>query len=88
MTNKFVKKVTINNNNTDQHTRWANTHTILDRVFLSTLKKSNKNIRKYYLEDIFDLLDVIKADKLEKNFKIQRCQKPNRIRIYNPILII
>ena len=25
---------------------------------------------------------------LEKSFKIQRCQKPNKNRIYNPILII
>ena len=35
------------------------------------IKKSNKNIRNYYLEDIFDLLDLIKTDEVDKNFKIK-----------------
>jgi len=32
-------------------------------------KKSNK-IRKYYLEDLFDLLNLIKEDNIDRNFKI------------------
>ena len=33
-------------------------------------KKSNQNIRQYYLEDLFDLLNLIKTDQVDRNFKI------------------
>ena len=33
-------------------------------------KKSIRNTRKYYLEDLFDLLDLIKEDKVDRNFRI------------------
>ena len=33
-------------------------------------KKSNQNIRQYYLEDLFDLLNLIKKDQVNRNFKI------------------
>ena len=33
-------------------------------------KKSNNILRQYYLEDLFDLLDVIKKDVVDRNFKI------------------
>jgi len=34
------------------------------------IKKKSKNIRKYYLEDLFDLLSLIKEDIVDRNFKI------------------
>ena len=33
-------------------------------------KKSIQNSRQYYLEDLFDLLDTIKEDNVDRNFKI------------------
>tara|TARA_Y100000590_G_C15689471_1_gene1002892 strand:+ start:711 stop:1706 length:996 start_codon:yes stop_codon:yes gene_type:complete len=33
-------------------------------------KKSNDEIRSYYLDDLFDLLNLIKFDSIDKNFKI------------------
>ena len=33
-------------------------------------KKSKPNIRQYYLEDLFDLLNLIKTDQVDRNFKI------------------
>ena len=33
-------------------------------------KKSKKENRQYYLEDLFELLDLIKKDNIDKNFKI------------------
>ena len=33
-------------------------------------KKSNQNKRQYYLEDLFDLLNNIKTDQVDRNFKI------------------
>ncbi len=35
------------------------------------IKKTNEKIRQYYLDDIFDLLDLINEDKVDKDFKIQ-----------------
>jgi len=34
------------------------------------IKRKSKKIRKYYLEDLFDLLDLIKEDKVDTDFKI------------------
>ncbi len=34
-------------------------------------KKSIQNSRQYYLEDLFDLLDTIKEDNVDRNFKIK-----------------
>jgi ADP-heptose:LPS heptosyltransferase len=33
-------------------------------------KKYTHNSRQYYLEDLFDLLDILKEDKVDRNFKI------------------
>ena len=33
-------------------------------------KKSQQNTRQYYLEDLFDLLNLIKKDQVDRNFKI------------------
>ena len=35
-------------------------------------KKFNKKIRQYYLEDIFNLLDLINEEKVDKDFKINQ----------------
>ena len=34
------------------------------------IKRKSKKIRKYYLEDLFDLLNLIKEDNIDRNFKI------------------
>ena len=39
-------------------------------VFLS-IKFIKKNKRRYYLDDLFALLDLIKKSKIEENFKIK-----------------
>ena len=36
----------------------------------SSIKFIKKNKRRYYLDDLFDLLDLIKKSKIEENFKI------------------
>ena len=41
--------------------------------FFSTIKiskKNSNNSRQYYLEDLFDLLNMIKKDKVDRNFKV------------------
>ena len=37
----------------------------------SSIKFIKKNKRRYYLDDLFDLLDLIKKSKIEENFKIK-----------------
>ena len=36
----------------------------------SSIKFIKKNKRRYYLDDLFDLLDLIKFDSIDKNFSI------------------
>ena len=39
--------------------------------FYSSIKFIKKNKRRYYLDDLFALLDLIKKSKIEDNFKIK-----------------